>query len=95
MHPSIPILSTSFVDHPCIPSSELEGFSLTLGTHAQEGYGSCLVCVCMSVCLFVTTRAATSIVSMLKMRYVGVCLSLFSVFNSWIFDKFFRSEVIA
>ena len=31
--------------------------SLTLGTHAQEGYGSCVcvcVCVCVSVCLSVS-----------------------------------------
>ena len=64
---------------------------LTLGAHAQEGYGSCLVCVC----LFVTTLTATSLVSTLKMRYVRVCLRLFSVFNSWIVDKTFRSEVMA
>ena len=29
-----------------------EGLYLTVGTHAQEGYGTCLVCVsvCVSVC---------------------------------------------
>ena len=52
---------------------------------AQEGYGICLVCV--FVCLSVTTLAATSVVSTLKMRSVGVYLRLFSVFNSWIFYK--------
>ena len=66
--------------------------------HAQEGYGTCLVCVCecvcVSVCLSVTTLSATSVVSTLKMRYVGVCFRLFSVFNWWIFDKSFRSEVM-
>ena len=50
------------------------------GTHAQEGYGSRLVCVCVSVCLCVylsvcvclsfTTLVATSLISTLKMRYV-------------------------
>ena len=27
--------------------------SLTLGAHAQEGYGSCLVCLCTCVCVSV------------------------------------------
>ena len=56
-----------------------------------------VVCVCMSVCLSVTTLAATSVLSIstLKMRYVGGYLRLFFVFNSWIFDKSFRSEVMA
>ena len=69
---------------------------LTVGTHAQEGYGTCLVCVsvCLSVCLSVTILAVTSVVSTLYMRYVGVYLRLFSVFNSWIFDKSFRSKVM-
>ena len=29
--------------------------SLTLVVHVQEGYGTCLVCVCEFVCLSVTT----------------------------------------
>ena len=66
---------------------------LTLGVHAQEGYCSCLVCV--SVCLSVTTLAATSIVFTLKSRYVGVCNRLFLDFNSWIFEKTFPSKVMA
>ena len=41
------------------------------------------VCVSVSVCYH---SSATSVVSMLKMRYVGVYPRLFSVFNSWIFD---------
>ena len=49
----------------------------------------------VGMCVSVTTLAATSVISTLKMRYVGVCLRLFSVFNSWIFDKFFRSKVMA
>ena len=58
-------------------------------------YGTCLVCVCVCVCLSVTTLAATSVVSTLKMKYVGVYLRLLSVFNSWIFDKSFRSKVMS
>ena len=54
-----------------------------------------LSCVCLSVFLSVTTLAATLVVSTLKMRYVGGYLRLFSVFNSWIFDKSFRSKVLA
>ena len=49
----------------------------------------------MCVCLSVTTLAATSLVSTLKMRYVGVYLGLFLLFNSWIFGKTFRSKVMA
>ena len=62
---------------------------LTLGAHVQEGYCSCLVCVCvcLSVCLSVTTLAATSFVFTLKSRYVGVCYRLFLDFNKWIFEK--------
>ena len=67
--------------------------SLTLGAHAQEGYCSCPVCV--SVCLSVTTLAATSFVFTLKSRYVGVCYRLFLDFNSWIFEKTFHSNVMA
>ena len=53
-----------------------------------------VVVLCVYVCLF-TTVAATSVVSTHKVRYVGVRLRLFPVFNSWIFDKSFRSEVKA
>ena len=53
------------------------------------------MCVCVCVCLSVTTLSTTSIVPALKMRYVGVYLWLFLVFNSWIFDKSFRLEVMA
>ena len=27
----------------------MKNLSLTLGAHAQEGYGSCLVCLCVCV----------------------------------------------
>ena len=51
------------------------------------------------VCMFHTNRsttpAPTSLVSTLKVRYVGVYLRLFSLFNVWIFDKSFCSEVMA
>ena len=50
---------------------------------------------CVSVCLSVTTLAATSFVLTLKVRYVGVYYRLFLDFNSWIFDKTFRSKVMA
>ena len=66
---------------------------LTLGAHAQKGYGTCLVCV--SVCLSFTTPAPTLLVSTLKVRYVGVDPRLFLLFKSWIFDKSHRSEVMA
>ena len=54
--------------------------SLTLGAHAQEGYGTCLVCVCVCVCVSVCTPAPTTLVSTLKMGYVGVYLRLFLLF---------------
>ena len=57
--------------HGVIPTS-----FLTLGAHAQEGYGTCL-----SVCLSVTTLAATSFVLTLKVRYVGVYYRLFLDFR--------------
>ena len=70
------------------------GGLLTLGAHAQEGYCSRLVCVCVCVpvCLSVTTLVATSFVFTLKSRYVGVCYRLFLDFNSWIFEKSFHSK---
>ena len=43
----------------------------------------------------VMTFSATSFDSTLKSRYVGVDYRLFLIFNSWIFDKPFHSEVMA
>ena len=63
--------------------------SLTLGAHAQEGYGTCLVCVC------VCAPAPTTLVSALQIGYVGVYLRLFLLFYVWVFDKSFRSKVMA
>ena len=51
--------------------------------------------LCVSVCLSVTTLAATSVTSTLKMRYVRAYLRLSQFFNSWIFNKSFHSEVMA
>ena len=67
--------------HPYIAIHSMEWFYtcstyLTLGVHVQEGYGTFLVCVCMSV----QTPAPASLVSTLKMRCMGVYLRLFSVF---------------
>ena len=53
-------------------------------------YLSC-VCVCLCVC----APAPTTLVSTLKMRYVGVYLRLFLLFYVWIFDKSFLSKVMA
>ena len=65
---------------------------LTLGTHAPEGYGTCL-CVC--VCLSVTTLAAASFISTLEIRYKQLYYGNFLIFNVWIFIKMLRSEVMA
>ena len=46
-------------------------------------------------CVSVMTFSATSFVSTLESRYVRVDYRLFLIFNSWIFDKPFRSEVMA
>ena len=56
------------------------GGLLTLGMHAEEGYGTCLVC--LSVCLSVTTLAATSFFLTLEVRCLGVYYRLFLDFNS-------------
>ena len=50
---------------------------LTLGAHAQEDYGTCLVRVCMSV----TTLASTAFVSTFQVRYVRLLFRLFSIFK--------------
>ena len=66
---------------------------LILGAHAQEGYSSCFVC--LSVCLSVTTLAAASFSSTIKLRYAGLQLSILFIFNSWIFQKMLHSKVMA
>ena len=51
---------------------------------------SCLVCLC--VCMSVTTLVSTSFI---QVRYVRLSFRLFLIFNSWVFDKTFRSKVMA
>ena len=52
---------------------------LTLGTHAQEGYGTCLVC--LYVCVSVTTLVSKSFVSSFQVRYVWLLLFDFQLVN--------------
>ena len=64
-----------------------------------EGYCSCCVCVCLSVCLCVcvsVTALATSVSAYIrKQRYTRVDFRFFLDFDSWIFEKNFRSKVMA
>ena len=53
------------------------------------------LCVCPSVCLSVTALAATAIVSTCNQRHLRHYYRLFLDFNSWIFEKAFRSKVMA
>ena len=53
------------------------------------------VCVCVSVYLSVPALAASASVEDSKQRYSRVSLRLFLDFDSWIFEKLFRSKVIA
>ena len=53
------------------------------------------VCVCVSVCLSVPALAASASVEDSKQRYSRVSLRLLLDFDSWIFEKPFRSKVIA
>ena len=62
----------------------------TLGVHIQEGYGICLVYLSVYMSL-----ASTSFVSTFQVRYVQLSCRLFLIFDSWIFDKTFRSKVMA
>ena len=50
------------------------------------------LCVCVSVCLSVTALAATAFVSTCNERHLR---HYYRLFNSWIFDKAFRSKVMA
>ena len=50
------------------------------------------LCVCLSVCLSVTALAATAFVSACNQRHLR---HYFRLFNSWIFEKAFRSKVMA
>ena len=59
----------------------------------REGYCSCLVC--LSVCVSVTALAASASVYIRKQRYTRGSRRLFLDFDSWIFEKTFRSKVMA
>ena len=55
-----------------------------------------VVCsVCVSVCLSVTMLAKATLCSTLRKRYVQHWYRLFSVLGLWIFEKTFRSKVMA
>ena len=65
--------------------------SLTLGAHAQGlRY---LLCVCVG--LSVTALAASASAYTCSQRYSGVCHRLFLDIYVWIFEKTFRSKVMA
>ena len=55
----------------------LPGPLSTLGTHVQEGYGTCLVCVC--VC---SNSSVNSVVSTFQVMYIRLWFRLYSIFNS-------------
>ena len=57
--------------------------------------GGLLYLLCLSVCLSVTTLAAASFSSTIKLRYEGIQLSILFIFNSWIFKKMLPSKVMA
>ena len=51
--------------------------------------------VCLSVCLSVPALAASASVETSNQRYPLVSLRLFLDFDSWNFEKHFRSKVMA
>ena len=51
--------------------------------------------VCLSVCVSVPALAASAFVYIRKQRYTRVPFRLFLDFDSWIFEKTFRSKVMA
>ena len=53
------------------------------------------LCVCLSVCPSVTALAASASAYTCSQRYSGVCLRLFLDKYVWVFEKTFRSKVIA
>ena len=73
--------------------------------NSAEGFAlqcfHCLVClsvclsVCLCVCVSVPALAASAFVYIRKQRYTRVSLRLFLDFDSWIFEKTFRSKVMA
>ena len=65
---------------------------ITLGANAQDGYSACFVCLCLSVCLSVTTLAASSFISMIKQQYERLQFSI--IFSTRGFPKNFHSQVM-
>ena len=65
--------------------------------NSAEGFAlQCFHClVCVSVYLSVPALAASASIEDSKQRYSPVSLRLFLDFDSWIFEKPFRSKVIA
>ena len=56
-----------------VGSNSIVTSSLTIGVHAQEGYGY-LSCVC--VCVSIRTLASTAFVSAFQVRYVRLLFRL-------------------
>ena len=48
---------------------------VTLIAHAQKGYGICFVCLCLSVCLSITTLMVAAFIFIIKLRYKTVILN--------------------
>ena len=61
----------------------------------SEDYGSLLTKFCQSVCMSVTTLVKASLDFTLRKRYIQYCYRIFLVLSSWIFEKAFRSKVMA
>ena len=76
-------------------SRELCWLLLTLGAHAQEGYSSLSVCLCVSVCLSVPTLGGYSFIYGFKVRYQRLVHDTPQVFNSWISLEVFCLRVMA
>ena len=76
-------------------SAAMVGFVYKPSARMRRRVTVLVLCVCVRVCVSVCTPAPTTLVSTLKMGYVGVCLRLFLLFYVWIFDKSFRSKVMA
>ena len=70
----------------CMNSAE--GFAL-------QCFHLVVLCVCLSVCVSVPALAASAFAYIRKQRYTRVSLRLFLDFDSWIFEKTFRSKVMA
>ena len=75
-----------------LPPLVAEYCLLTLSAHAQEGYTTYFVYLCVCVCLSVTTLAAALFISTIKQQYERLQFSIFFIFNSWIFKKLLRSH---